>query len=631
MVTAVVWITASAGPLAETLAEKLDAEAVHAGHDTAETLRALFTAGRPIVALCASGILIRILAPLLADKHAEPPVIAVAEDGSAAVPLLGGHHGANTLARRIAEITGGVAAVTTASDLRLGVALDDPPPGYVLANPEHAKPFAARLLAGEPVRLDGPAPWLETLEQNSPLVPAKAGPLHNPQLTSSGLTRGPTGARSASPMDARVKPEQVILRENDKPSLTITVTPNAVQGAPDHLVYHLRTLALGVGCERGLAPRELITLVRETLAAHHLSPKAIAGVFSLDLKSDEPAVHALASKLDVPARFFTAARLAEETPRLANPSDVVLREVGCPGVAEGAALAAAGPQSSLVVEKTRGSRATCALAQSPAPLVDLPGRPRGKLSVVGIGPGSREWLSPAATTALTAATDWVGYDLYLDLVAHLSAGKTEHRFPLGAEEPRVRHALTLAGEGRHVALVSSGDAGIYAMGSLACELLDRGDVDPAATRAALDIIPGISAFQAAAARAGALIGHDFCCISLSDLLTPWEAIENRLEAAASSDFVTALYNPRSARRTDQLVRATAILRAHRPPDTPVIVASNLGRSDERLHVVTLSAFDPATVDMLTIVLVGSSESRAFTRGDGTTIAYTPRGYAGKQS
>jgi cobalt-precorrin 5A hydrolase / precorrin-3B C17-methyltransferase len=581
MVTAVVWITPSARPLAETLAEGLDGEAVHAGRDTAETLRALFAAGRPIVALCAAGILIRILSSLLADKHAEPPVVAVAEDGSAAVPLIGGHHGANTLARRIAELTGGFAAITTASDLRLGLALDDPPPGYTLANPEHAKPFAARLLAGEPVRIDGAAPWLETLAQSETAV------------------------------------------------LTITVTTLPTEGAPDHIVYHPRVLTLGVGCERGVEPHELITLVRDTLAAHDLSANAIAGVFSLDLKSDEPAVHALATEFALPARFFTAARLAEESPRLANPSDIVLRETGCPGVAEGAALAAAGPQGRLVVEKTRGPRATCALAQSPAPLVDLAGRPRGKLSVVGIGPGSREWLSPAAATALTGATDWVGYDLYLDLVAQLSAGKAEHRFPLGAEETRVRKALALAGEGRDVALVSSGDAGIYAMGSLACELLDRGDLDAAATRIALDIIPGISAFQAAAARAGALIGHDFCCISLSDLLTTWAAIEKRLEAAAHSDLVTALYNPRSARRTDQLVKAMAILGAHRPPDTPVIVASNLGRPDEALRVVPISAFDPATVDMLTIVLVGSSDSRNFTRGDGSTIAYTPRGYAGK--
>jgi cobalt-precorrin 5A hydrolase/precorrin-3B C17-methyltransferase len=579
-VPAIVWLTPSGQRLAETLARGLEGEAVHAGSDLAAILRALFGAGRPIVALCASGILIRILAPLIADKLTEPPVIAVAEDGSVAVPLLGGHRGANALARRIAGLTGAVAAVTTASDLRLGVALDEPPPGYELANPEHAKPFAARLIAGDPVRIDGPAPWLAALKQS----PAAC--------------------------------------------LAITVTTGEAQGAPDRLVYHARRLALGVGCERGVEADELIGLVRNTLAAHQLSPKAIAGVFSLDLKSDEPAVHALADEFGVPARFFTAARLNKEAPRLANPSAIVLSEVGCPGVAEGAALAAAGPQSQLLIAKTRSARATCAVAQSPVPLVDLPGRPRGKLIVVGIGPGSREWLSPAAAAGLDAATDWVGYGLYLDLVAHLSAGKTEHRFPLGAEEERVRHALGLAGEGRCVALVSSGDAGIYAMASLACELLDRGGPDGAG-RAMLEVIPGISAFQAAAARAGALIGHDFCCISLSDLLTPWEAIEQRLFAAARSDLVTALYNPRSARRTGQLSRAMAIFAPHRAPDTPIVIASNLGRAEEAVRITPFAAFDSSAIDMLSIVLVGSSQSRSFTRGDGSTIAYTPRGYGGK--
>jgi cobalt-precorrin 5A hydrolase / precorrin-3B C17-methyltransferase len=283
------------------------------------------------------------------------------------------------------------------------------------------------------------------------------------------------------------------------------------------------------------------------------------------------------------------------------------------------------------VPKTRSARATCAVAESPQPLLDLPGRPRGKLSVVGIGPGGRETLSPAAADVLGRATDWVGYGLYLDLVAHLSAGKIEHRFALGAEEERVRKALALAGEGRIVALVSSGDAGIYAMGSLACELVERAGLDDAAARVALEVIPGISAFQAASARAGGLIGHDFCCISLSDLLTPWAAIEKRLQAAAESDLVTALYNPRSARRIDQLARAVAIFEHHRGPDTPVVVASSLGRPDEAVRVLPLAALEPDTVDMLTIVLVGSTESRMFTRGDGSTIAYTPRGYAGKAS
>jgi cobalt-precorrin 5A hydrolase/precorrin-3B C17-methyltransferase len=227
---------------------------------------------------------------------------------------------------------------------------------------------------------------------------------------------------------------------------------------------------------------------------------------------------------------------------------------------------------------------------------------------------------------LRQASDWVGYDLYLDLAQDLKGEQQEHRFPLGAEERRVRHAIALAKQGRQVALICSGDPGIYAMAALAYELLD---LTP--ERIAVEVLPGISAFQAAAARAGAMIGHDFCCISLSDLLTPWEVIEKRLAAAAKGDFVTAFYNPRSLRRRDQLERAIAILKPHRSADTPVIIASNLGRADERVRIVPLKDFDPEVVDMLTLVMVGSSQSKSFRRGDGQMHAYTPRGYAKKRA
>jgi len=154
------------------------------------------------------------------------------------------------------------------------------------------------------------------------------------------------------------------------------------------------------------------------------------------------------------------------------------------------------------------------------------------------------------------------------------------------------------------------------------------DLEP--SRIAVNVIPGISAFQAAAAKAGAMIGHDFCCISLSDLLTPWEAIEKRVRAAAEGDFVISFYNPRSLKRRDQLERAFAILSAHRPADTPVVIASNLGRPEEQVKIVRFDAFNPDDVDMLTLVMVGSSQSKAFTRGDGKAYAYTPRGYAKKR-
>ncbi len=550
-------------------------------------LRALFAAGTPIVGICAAGILVRATAPLLADKRAEPPVVAVAEDGSVAVPLLGGHHGANRLARAIAAATGGVAAITTAGDVRLGFGLDEPPPGWRLANPPAGKAVTAALLAGTPVALQveaGDVGWLR----------------------SSGATFDDTGGHR------------------------VLVTDRAVGEAEEAttLVLHPPVLALGVGCERGCPAEELITLARETLAAAGLAEGAVACVASLDLKADEPAVHALEEALGVPARFFSAAELEVLTPRLANPSSVVFREVGCHGVAEGAALAAAGEGGELAVPKTRARRATCALARAAAAIdAAATGRPRGRLAIVGIGPGAAGWRTAELLQALAGASDVVGYGLYLDLIGDLLEGKRRHQTALAQEEERVRLALDLAAEGRPVALVSSGDAGIYAMAALAFELLDRED-RPSWNRLAITVVPGITALQAAAARAGAVIGHDFCAISLSDLLTPWPVIEQRLKAAAAGDFVVALYNPVSQRRRSQRPAARAILLAARPPDTPVVLARNLGRPGESVRVVALAALDPDDVDMLTVVLIGASTTRAVTRG-GRRFVYTPRGYAEK--
>ncbi|MEO3431052.1 precorrin-3B C(17)-methyltransferase [Pelagibius sp. CAU 1746] len=551
--------------------------------DFTAAVQAAFLEGRPVIGCCAAGTLIRALAPLVADKRAEPPVVAVAEDGGAAVPLLGGHRGANELAKVIAEVLGIEAAVTTAGDRRFAVALDAPPSGWRLGNPGDYKGFAAALLGGKTVRLDGEAPWLA----DSGLPLAGDGPL------------------------------------------AIEITEQTGSPAPERLVYHPAKLCLGVGCERHAAPEELETLVRGTLAAAGLSPLAVAGVFSIDVKADEAAVLALAESLGVPARFFDAATLEAETPRLANPSGLVFREVGCHGVAEGAALAAAGAQGELVVAKTKSKRATCAVALAPA-VVDAArlGRGRGTLSVIGTGPGDAVWRTPEVETAVLRATDLVGYGLYLDLLGPLAAGKARHGYELGEEEKRVRVALDLAAEGRDVALVCSGDPGIYAMATLVFELLERGGRADW-SRVDVTVMPGVSALQAAAARAGAPLGHDFCTISLSDLLTPWEAIQRRLKAAAEGDFIIAFYNPASKRRTRQLAEAVEILRKHRPGDTPVVLARNLGREGETVTVVDLAELTPDKVDMLTVVLVGSSETKRVARSDGGAWVYTPRGYAGK--
>ena len=581
-------------PLARRLKRRLPGAAIHAPRciaadatfiALAPDLRALFRAGTPIVGLCAAGILIRILAPLLRDKRAEPPVVAVAEDGSAAVPLLGGHRGGNDLARAIARITGGRAALTTASELRLGFALDAPPDGWHVANPARAKSLMAKLIAGKTL----------------------------------------TVAVEAGDADWLTAHKQIRIAKNGRAD--IRVTDRAVARRERALVLHPPVLALGVGTSRGCPPEELRALVRRTLKSAGLAGGAVAVAASIDIKMDEPAVAKFETDLAVPVRYFSAAQLRRQTKRLANPSEAALRATGCYGVAEGAALAAVGKAGNLLVEKRKSTHATCAVARAARPIEAARiGRARGSLAVLGIGPGDAGWRTPEVSAALEAASDVVGYRLYLDLLGPAIAGKRRHMSGLGAETERARRALDLAAEGKRVALVSSGDAGIYGLATLVMELIDR-EPKPDWQRVDLRVLPGLSALQAAAARAGAPLGHDFCVLSLSDLLTPWTAIKRRLEAAAKGDFVLALYNPRSARRTTQLATALRILRRHRPKTTPVILARNLGRKGETLTVTTLATVDHAEVDMLTLVLIGSSATRTIP-GDPPRV-YPPRGYARK--
>ncbi len=552
--------------------------------DVASHLRTQFEKGVPIIGLMSCGALIRLLAPVLSDKHAEPPVLAMAEDGSSVVPLLGGHHGANDLARQIADHLGGHPAITTAGDLRFGIALDTPPDGYKLVNPENAKDIMARMLAGESAQLVGECAWLS----GSMLPLSENGPIR------------------------------------------LTVSDQARQADFRTLHYAPAVLALGIGCERGANADEVIGLAEQVMRENKLEPKSIAGIFSIDLKADEAALDAAAAHFDVPLRVFDAETLEGETPRLVNPSEAVFAEVGCHGVSEAAALAAAGADGELIVPKVKSRRSTVAIARSPIILDPSKiGRTRGKLRVVGIGPGSDAWRSPEASCFVEASTDLVGYSLYLDLLGPLAEGRVRHDYDLGAEEARVRHALELAGQGRHVALICSGDAGIYAMATLVFELIERGGLSDAAKRVEVAVTPGISALQAAAARAGAPLGHDFCTISLSDLLTPIDDIRRRVRAAAEGDFVIAFYNPVSKKRRTQLAEARGVLLEHRPADTPVILATNLGREGERVRVVPLAKLNVDDVDMLTVVIVGSSQTRVMKTGDGKTWVYTPRGYAAK--
>jgi cobalt-precorrin 5A hydrolase/precorrin-3B C17-methyltransferase len=392
--------------------------------------------------------------------------------------------------------------LTTASDARFARGLDEPPEGFVLENPAAAKPAMAAVLGGAAIALDGDLPW----------------------LGATGYPLAPDGA--------------------------VKIAAGEAAALAGDLIYRPKTVVAGVGCSRGAPAAEVIGLIAATLAEAGLSPLALAALGSVELKADEAALHAAAAHFGVPLRLFSAAELAAERDRLPNPSPAVEAEIGVAGVAEAVALKA----GELLVPKRKSAHATCAIGRAPAPLPAAEfGRAPGLLHVVGIGPGEGASRTAEAARALAASTDWVGYGPYLDLVADLRGDQREHRFRLGDEEARVRHALELAATGRMVALICSGDAQIYAMAALVFELLEAAGaraVSDGARRVGVAVHPGISALQAASARAGALIGHDFCAISLSDLLTPRETILTRLKAAAEGDFVVALYNPRSGRRTE---------------------------------------------------------------------------------
>ncbi len=587
--TAVICLAASGLPTARRIAESLPGARVHGlAHRvgcadvtftaTVDHVADLFAAGVPVIGVCATGILIRAVAALVADKTNEPPLLAVTEDGTSIIPLLGGHRGANRLARHCAAVTGGHAVTTTLGDVRFTRALDEMPRGWRLAATSRTAPVMAAVAAGETVRLRveaGDGTWL-----------------------------GETG-----------------LDSSDDGRLEVCVTDRSDRSAD--LVMYPPVLAVGAGCERGCDAEELVSLVLETLAQAGLAQQAVACVASLELKSDEPAMLALAERLDVPLVVFPAERLEEELPRLRHPSDIVHAVTGCHGVAEGAALAVAGDAGDLVVAKTRSRRATCAVARAPDAIdADAVGVRPGHLAIVGLGPGANHLRTLQASRAIGEASDVVGYGAYLDLIPALARAKTCHAFGLGEETGRCRHALDLAAAGRKVVLVSSGDPGIYAMASLVHELVDG------STRwrgVGISVIPGISAVQLAAAESGAPIGHDFCAISLSDLLTPRDTVLARVRAAAEGDFVVAFYNPVSGRRRLLLGLARDILLEHRDPATPVVIGRLLGREGHSLAHTTLASLDAGAVDMLSLVIVGSSQTRRY-RHRGRTVVYTPRGY-----
>lgn len=514
------------------------------------TLRQLYQQDTPIIALCAAGIVIRTLAPVLLEKGVEPPVLAVAEDGSAVVPLLGGLGGVNVMAREIAASLNTAAAITTSGELRFGTCLLNPPAGYALGDLELGKRFVSDLLSGESVRVEGAAPWLA----------------------------------------------QALLPEDDQAQLAIHVGYAEREPSDHELLIYPRNVLVAVSGDLA----DPADTVKAALHDSRIAVQALGCLLASKAEMANPALHAAADALGVPLRFTSAG----------TPADMTRQVL---------------PQLLPPLTPAAG----IAIAVAPQPLeVEQIGCARGRLAVIGLGPGATDFMIPAVKAELARANDVLGYETYVRMAGPFRADQVLHCTDNREEMLRARHAFELAAEGRSVVVVSSGDPGVFAMAAAVLEALHESD-NPDWHRVDLHILPGVSASLATAALAGAPLGHDFCVMSLSDNLKPWEIIEKRLDLACQADLALAFYNPISRSRPWQLGRALEIVRQHRSPETPVTLGRDVGRPAQTLRVITLGELRPEHVDMRTMVLVGSSLTCVFPRTNGESWVYTPRWYGAK--
>jgi cobalt-precorrin 5A hydrolase/precorrin-3B C17-methyltransferase len=556
----------------------------HRHGDPARALASAWDEVDGLVVFLAVGATVRLLAPLLRSKHSDPAVVCVDDAGRFAVVVCGGHRGGgNALAQRVGGLLGATPVLTTASD-QLGLPSLDQLPG-LRAEGELAA-AGSRLLAGDRAVVLNELGW--------PLPDALARlAIENP-LTAGAAPVLVVGDRLASPA-ALARP------------------PLGSNGRP---VVWLRppSLVVGIGTTSTARAEEAVAAVTDTLEMAGLSPAAVGKVATVDRRRGHPALEAVSEHLGAPVCSFSSEAL-DHVP-VPGPSEVVRRAVGTASVAEAAALLAAGPEARLAVPKSVHGEVTVAVARRRGP--------EGLVSVVGLGPGHPAHRTAAAERAIRHAEVVVGFRGYLDQCRDLlQPGQSVLPFELGEEIVRVREALAQGARGRRVALVCSGDPGVFAMASPLLEEAGApsdGEDRPFAG-VPVEVVPGVTASLAAAAALGAPLGHDHAVVSLSDLHTPWEQIEARVAAAAAADFVLVLYNPRSRRRTWQLEKVKAMLLEHRSPDTPVGVVSDATRTAARTILTTLGRLPCEQVDMTTCVIVGATTT---TVREGRMV--TPRGY-----
>jgi cobalt-precorrin 5A hydrolase/precorrin-3B C17-methyltransferase len=558
-----------------------------------EHLASLWPHHRAFIFGLATGAVVRLIAPLLTDKATDPAVIVIDPQGRFVISLCGGHQGgSDRLACLIAAQLGAIPILTGAAQaLNLpGIDTLGEPFGWRKGAGDWTGVSAA-IANGKPVEVIqevGSTLWQKALPDTHPFVWQG---VNDPQ--------------------ARI---------------WIRVTQGQGQTKADfpQVQWHPRLLWVGIGCVRGTSQALISQAINQVFQSFQLTQKAIAGIATIDIKADEIGLLAYCDAQQLPLKTFTAAQL-HQIP-VPTPSQIVQQEVGTPSVAEAAALCAAqtyGEAQLLVLKQiikaspeSNSEAVTVAISLASEEYIGK----TGALYLVGTGPGALEQITPAAKTALIQADAIIGYSLYLDLIKPLTrAGQIIEAFPITQERQRCQRAIKLAQWGLKVAIISSGDCGIYGMAGLVLEELQKQHWD--GLNPAIEVFPGITALQAAAAKVGAPLMHDFCAISLSDLLTPTAKILQRLEAAAQADFVTALYNPKSQKRTELITLTQQIFLKYRHSNNPVALVRSVYRQEEEIIQTTLEKMLDFPIDMLTVVLIGNS----------TTYQYqnwliTPRGY-----
>jgi cobalt-precorrin 5A hydrolase/precorrin-3B C17-methyltransferase len=540
-----------------------------------DTLSKFWGKHKNFIFIMASGIVVRTIAPLIKDKRTDPAVIVLDEKGKYAISLLSGHiGGANEFAKEIASFLKGEAVITTASDVNNLPSID-----------VWAKDNGLAI-------------------ENWDTVPG---------ISTRFLNTGKLKVYS----DIEISMPKGFQRTDKPDSADVLITNKQFKTHPprrtkfkNKIYLRPKNLIIGIGCNRGTSADEVEDAVKDTLIKNNLSFLSIRFIATIDIKGNEPGLIAFAQKYNLGIKTFTANEL--NTVKVASKSDVAFKSTGAYAVAEPAAILAS-ENGKLLVKKQKMGNVTVAVSEKKS-------EPKSKIYIVGTGPGSVEHITPYAQKAIRNSDVIVGYGTYIELIKELIKGKEIVSTGMTQEIDRCKKAVELAISGRTVSVISGGDPGIYAMAGLVFEILKSKQ-----SSVFVEVVPGVSALNACAARLGAPLMHDFASISLSDRLTPWELIEKRLDAAAKADFVIILYNPKSKGRAEHINKAREIILKCRKPETPVGIVKGAMREDERIIITDLKNMLEHDIDMQTTVIIGNSQTFVW---DNRMI--TPRGYENKK-